>query len=313
MISGRKILITGGTGTVGRPVAEALAADNEVWCLGRFGDADVRAALEQVGVTTHVWNMGVDPLDGVPRDFTHVLHAAVLKGIDDFDTQIEVNGTAVATLMTHCASLAAFLFVSSSAVYKRLDPAHRHRETDPLGGSSPYLTSYPTQKVGSEAVVRSLARTFGIPSTIGRLSVTYGPYGYGGLPARFFERMLAGEPVPVPIGHDNWCNPMHTDDVVRQVPLLWEVASVPATVVNWAGDEVVGQAEMMRYVSDLTGVPLTLEETEANRSSYALDNTRRIGLIGRCEVPWRDGVRRTIEARFAGAVRGGPTTPRGTR
>lgn len=303
MAATRKVLITGGTGTVGRPVAKALAATDEVWCLGRFGDPDVRAALEKAGVTTRVWSMGVDSLDGVPRDFTHVLHAAVLKGIDDFDTQIEVNGTAVAMLMTHCTSLEAFLFVSSSAVYKRLDPSHRHRETDPLGGSSPYLTSYPTQKIGSEAVVRSLARTLQVPSTIGRLSVTYGPYGYGGLPARFFERMLAGESVPVPLGHDNWCNPMHTDDVVRQVPLLWDVASAPATVVNWAGDEVVGQAEMMRYASDLTGVPLRLEETDDNRSSCALDNSRRIGLIGQCDVPWRDGVRRTIDARFPGAVR----------
>lgn len=306
MVSNKKILITGASGTVARPVAEALAPHNEVWCLGRFGDPEVRAALEEAGATTHVWNMGLDPLDGVPRDFTHVLHSAVLKGIDDFDIQIEVNGAATAMLMTHCTALEAFLFVSSSAVYRRLDPGHRHRETDPLGGASPYMTSYPTQKLGSEAIVRSLARALGIPSTIGRLSVTYGPYGYGGLPSRFFELMLAGQPVPVPFGHDNWCNPLHTDDVVRQVPLLWDVASVPATIVNWAGDDVVGQAEMMRFVAELTGVPLVLEETEENRASVALDGTQRIELIGGCEVPWRDGVRRTLEARFPSSVLDAP-------
>lgn len=37
----RKVLITGATGQVARPVAEALAAQDEVWAIGRFGDAGV--------------------------------------------------------------------------------------------------------------------------------------------------------------------------------------------------------------------------------------------------------------------------------
>ncbi|MER5850831.1 hypothetical protein ABT126_28345 [Streptomyces sp. NPDC002012] len=50
--NGKKILVTGGTGQVARPVAEAFARDNEVWCLGRFGDPAARRALEDAGART---------------------------------------------------------------------------------------------------------------------------------------------------------------------------------------------------------------------------------------------------------------------
>jgi UDP-glucuronate 4-epimerase len=303
-ISGKKILVTGASGTVARPAAEALAKENEVWCIGRFGDAAARDALESQGMTIHRWDMAnLEPLEGLPTDFTHVMHSAVLKGVDDWQTQIEVNGGATAMLMLHCRDAEAFLFVSSSTVYQELEPEHLHTETDPLGGESAYMPFYTTQKIGTEAVVRSLATAFDLPSTIARLSVTYGPYGYGGLPARYFELMQAGTPMPISEGHDDYCMPLHTDDVARQVPLLWGVAEVPATVVNWGGDEVVGQMEIMEYISELTGVPATFEASKVSRRSHAFDNTRRISLIGQCEVDWHDGVRRTLEARFPGAVR----------
>ena len=38
-LSGEKILITGATGQVANPVAKALAVDNEVWAVARFGNA----------------------------------------------------------------------------------------------------------------------------------------------------------------------------------------------------------------------------------------------------------------------------------
>ena len=45
-MTGKKILIVGATGQLARPVAEALKADNEVWCVARFRDPAMRAELE---------------------------------------------------------------------------------------------------------------------------------------------------------------------------------------------------------------------------------------------------------------------------
>lgn len=60
-MKGKKILVTGGTGQVARPVAEALAEHNEVWCLGRFGTPGVERALNEKSVTTWRWDMD-DPV-----------------------------------------------------------------------------------------------------------------------------------------------------------------------------------------------------------------------------------------------------------
>ena len=62
----KKILITGATGQVARPIAEALAADHEIWALGRFSDVAAKEALCRRGVRTWQWDMGSDGLDGLP-------------------------------------------------------------------------------------------------------------------------------------------------------------------------------------------------------------------------------------------------------
>jgi nucleoside-diphosphate-sugar epimerase len=45
-----KVLVTGPTSSVGLPVSLALAADNDVTGIARFGNADAREQLEAAGV-----------------------------------------------------------------------------------------------------------------------------------------------------------------------------------------------------------------------------------------------------------------------
>lgn len=299
MVTGEKILVTGVTGQVARPVAEALAERNEVWGVGRFGDPGIEAALHVRGIRTWRWDMGGDDLDGLPDDFTYVLHAAMHRGDGtDFDTAMEVNCAGTARLMTHCRRAKAFLHVSSGGIY---DPPDRERpvaETDPLGGRLPWLPTYPVAKLATEGAVRALAATLGLPTTIARLNIAYGPYGHGGVPMLFLRRLLAGQPVEVPRQGDDWCNPIHTDDVARQVPLLWKAASVPAVVVNWGGDEAVTLREVAEHVAGLAGVEARFVPSDASRGTVAFDNTKRRALIGDCHVGWREGLRWTVEAHF---------------
>jgi nucleoside-diphosphate-sugar epimerase len=197
----------------------------------------------------------------------------------------------------------AFCYVSNSSLYHRLEPDHRHKESDGLGGWARYRPAYTLSKIVTEGTVRALANLLGLPTTIARMNVGYGPYAWGGVPVQDFKLMLAGTPIKVPAEYENWCMPIHTDDVTRQVPLLWGVASVPATIVNWGGDDMVSHREMMEFVSEITGVPVEFDPGESPRETFAFDNTRRIALIGRCDVGWRDGVRRTIAAHFPDAIR----------
>ncbi|MFJ3229981.1 NAD-dependent epimerase/dehydratase family protein [Streptomyces sp. NPDC086787] len=302
MLAGKKILITGATGLVARTVAERLAEHNEVWCLGRFADPEPERRFRGRGIRTWRWDMTRDGLDGVPDDFTHVLHAAVERGTGDFEAVVAVNSVATGRLMTHCRGAEAFLYVSTSAVYAPQAPGHRYTESDPLGTESAFLPTYPVGKLATEGAVRALAVTLGLPTTIARLNVAYGPHGHGGLPVILHRQMLAGEPIAVPRAGGHHCSPIHTDDIARHVPRLWAAARTPATVVNWGGDEVVGVRELMTYVSRITGVPVEFRQSDVTRAVVAFDAGRRRNIAGACETSWRDGVRQVLDAHFPGTA-----------
>ncbi|MET9770925.1 NAD(P)-dependent oxidoreductase [Streptomyces sp. NPDC006415] len=310
-LTGKKILVTGGTGQVARPVAEALAERNEVWCLGRFGAPGVEAELASRGITTVHWDMddtAGDGLKGVPEDFTHVIHSAVRRGEDgDFNAAAEVNSVAAGRLMTHCRTAEAFLYVSTGALYARQELDHPYTETDPVDGVADWLPAYPIGKIATEGAVRAFARVLDLPTTIARLNIAYGPGGYGGVPMLYFKRMLAGEPIPVPLQGQNWCSLLHTDDLVAQVPALWRAAGTPATLVNWGGDEPVGITDCIRHLERLTGVSARLVPSEVTRETYRFDPTLRRELTGPCTVGWRDGIRRTLEALYPEHVHGRTT------
>ncbi|GCB51425.1 NAD(P)-dependent oxidoreductase [Streptomyces sp. NL15-2K] len=307
MLKGKKILVTGGTGQVARPVAEALAEHNDVWCLGRFGTPGVERALNEKSVTTWHWDMedlSPDTLKGLPEDFTHIIHSAVRRGDDgDFNATAEVNAVATGRLMTHCRTAEAFLYVSTGALYARQTLDHAYTEDDPVDGVADWLPAYPVGKIATEGAVRAFSQVLGLPATIARLNIAYGPGGYGGVPMLYFKRMLAGEAIAVPVNGQNWCSPLHTDDLVAQVPHLWRAAATPATLVNWGGDEPVGITDCVEFMSELTGVEARLVPSEVTRETYRFDPTRRRALTGPCTVSWQDGVRRTLEAHFPQYVR----------
>jgi UDP-glucuronate 4-epimerase len=296
VLTGKKILITGATGQVARPVAEALAKDNEVWCLGRFGDTRARQELLSHGIRTWRWDMGTEGLDGLPDDFTYIMHSAFHRGNgSDFDTTVDINCGAIGRLMVHCRRAEALLFVSTGAVYAHQGVDHRYTEMDALGGQALWFPTYPVGKIASEGAVRALATALSLPTTIARLNVAYGPYGHGGVPILFLRRILTGQPIEIPQVGQGLFSPIHTDDIVRQVPLLWSVATVPTRVVNWGGDDVVGITDAIDYLAQLSGAVATYVQSDVTRETHAFDNTLRTSLIGNCTVGWRDGFRRTLE------------------
>ena len=132
-----------------------------------------------------------------------------------------------------------------------------------------------------------------MPTTIARLSVPYGEGG--GWPAFHLAMMQEGQPVPVHVDAPSLYNPIHSDDIVAMVPRLLGVADVPATIVNWAGTEVVSIEEWCAHLGALTGVEPEFAPTEATIASVAVDTSRMEELVGPTTVSWRDGMRRMVE------------------
>lgn len=288
---GSKILITGPTGQVATPVARALAADNEVWGIARFTDAAAREGLQNAGVRCETVNLADGEFGGLPSDFDYVLNLAVAKS-GRWDKDLGANAEAVGLLMAHCRSAKAFLHCSSAAVYDPPDDEPR-TERSALGDNhKPLFPTYSISKIAGEVVVRTMSRALGVPATIARLNVPYGDNG--GWPFFHMEMMLGGIPIPVPPGTAALYNPIHEDDIIATIPKLLAAASVPATTVNWCGEQAVSIQEWCIYIGSLIGVePVFAESAQALRGNPT-DTSRMRELIGTTTVDWQDGLRRMV-------------------
>jgi nucleoside-diphosphate-sugar epimerase len=301
VLTGEKILITGPAGQIAFPMAASLVADNEVWGIARFADDASRQRVDGLGVTTRACDLGSGDFGDLPDDFTYVLHLAAYQGPGlDYDEAMRVNAEGTGLLLAHCRRAKAALVMSTQSVYKPPeDHLHVFVETDPLGDvNAAHSPTYSVSKLGQEAVARTCARLFELPVVVARMNASYGPNG--GLPAIHLGAILAGQPVvtrwdPCPY------SPIFEDDINDQVEALLGAASVPATIVNWAGDDAVTVQEWCAELEQLTGraaevvvrpVPGTL------RGSIA-DVSLRRSFTGPCRVGWKEGLRRMVEARVA--------------
>jgi nucleoside-diphosphate-sugar epimerase len=296
VLHGTKILITGPASQVAFPIARELAKQNEVYGLARFGDAADRQRLEGVGVTCIQADLATDSFTAVPDDFTYVLNFAVVKSGDaNFDYDLAANAESVGRLMCHTRKAKAWLHCSSGGVYQAAGHAPR-TETDPLGDSHRgLLPTYSICKIAAETMARFGARQWNIPTTIARLSVPYGDNG--GWPAMHLDWMLTGSPIPVHPDKPNVYNPIHEDDYVAHVPKLLAIAGVPAVTTNWGGSEPISIEEWCEYMGQLVGVEPKFLYTDLTLGSIIVDLTRMHEYLGRTTVPWRNGMRRMVQAR----------------
>ncbi|MHA7652487.1 NAD-dependent epimerase/dehydratase family protein [Mycobacterium sp. ML4] len=285
-----KILLTGVTGQVATPVAVALAADNEVWGIARFTDPAARTGLEQAGVRCEPLNLADGDFGRLPSDFDYVLNFAVAKS-GKWDKDLAANADAVGLLMAHCRGAQAFLHCSSAAVYDPPDDAPRTEQSALGDNHKPLFPTYSISKIAGETVARTMSRVLELPTTIARLNVPYGDNG--GWMYYHMEMILAGIPIPVPPGEPARYNPIHQDDIIASIPKLLAAASVPATTVNWAGDQIVSIQEWCAYLGALIGrEPVFVESPQALRGN-PVDVSRLHELVGAgSAVDWQDGLRR---------------------
>jgi nucleoside-diphosphate-sugar epimerase len=178
-------------------------------------------------------------------------------------------------------------------------PWHAFLETDPLGDSNlPSTPTYSISKISEEAVARTCARQFNLPTVIVRMNAAYGDSGSGGLLGHHFDAVQAGTPVNVR-WDPNPYSPIHERDIFDQLPALLGAASVPAAIVNWGGDQAVTAQQWCEYFGELIGKPpeIVCKEVPNTQRGVVVDNARRLAITGPCRVDWRQGMREMVEAR----------------
>jgi nucleoside-diphosphate-sugar epimerase len=295
-LEGSTIVVTGVTGQVAEPVAVALAVRNQVIGAARFKDVAARQRLERAGVRCVAIDLGSGDVASLPPEADYVINFAVSK-TNDWNLDLQANCGGLASLMEHHQEARAFLHCSTTGVYKPMGH-HVFAEEDELGdnhGVWPFLRTYSICKIGAEATARWAAVRFGLPTTVARLSVPYGDGG--GWPAIHLEMMLNGSEIPVHVDAPSVYHPIHEDDIAAMVPSLLGAASIPATTVNWGGDQAASIEEWCGYLSELTGVPAHFASTRDTIDSVQIDLTRMHRLVGATTVGWRQGMHRMVAAR----------------
>jgi nucleoside-diphosphate-sugar epimerase len=213
-------------------------------------------------------------------------------------------------LLAHCRHAAAALVMGTGSVYDpNPDPWHLYTETDPLGdGHLPSVPTYSISKIAEEAVARTCARILNLPIVIARMNVAYG--ANGGLAIFHLDSVVTDRPIAV-----RWdpapYSPIFQDDINEQVEAILAAASVPATIVNWGGDEVVAVQEWSNYFGELTGrTPrFELEPAAGTHRGVALDPSRRLALTGPCRTSWRQGMKAAYELRYPDGAFEGAVPP----
>ena len=294
-LAGARILVTGVTSeVVARPVAFALAKENEVFGGARWRDDSTRSLFESNGVKPVRFDLVKADLDDLPDNIDYVCHFAVVKS-NKWSVDLDGNVGGLASLMERYQNAKAFFHCSTTAVYQP-DGHTEFSEDSPLGDNHRkyFMETYSISKIAAEAVARHGARRYNLPTTIARLNVPYGDSG--GWPMFHLAMMEAGHEVAVNQDAPSVFQPLHSDDIVATVPRLLEIADVPATIVNWGGDEKVSVEDWTSYLSELTGIPAKLTVSENTLQSVELNLDRMHELVGHSTVHWKDGMRRMVVA-----------------
>ena len=299
-IAGKTILVTGATGQLAGAVARGLVGDNEIIALARFSAPGSRESLEAAGVRCAYGDYVTRDFREAPEKVDYVFHAAANTKPATMEEGMRDNAEGTAFLMDRYKDAKGFVHVSATGCYAaHPNPEHVFTEDEPLGGATYFAPMYGVSKTATEGVVRSLSLIYGLPTVIARMNVAYGgPYFDGGLPGRQLDALLADEPIKLQRGQRWFQAPIHEDDITRHVPILLEKATVPATIINWGGDEGVEVETWVRYLGELVGKEPRFEYDDRPRSgSWIGDHSKRIALGCECQVDWRAGMKRMIAAR----------------
>ena len=292
-LTGARVLVTGATGRVSFPIARELARSNTVYGAARFKQSGGPDRLADAGIEPLYFDLLTDDVATLP-DVEYVFHAGAAVGpaAEVYPSGFETNVHATGRLFSRSRGVKGFVFCSTGSQYA-YQGARPLREDDPPGV---HLGIYSIAKTAAEALLQYGARELGIPTTIIRIFSTYGPEG--GAPADRFDRLIEGKPIALWPDGPNHYNPIYEDDYVRLGIRALEVANVPAVVVNWAGSETVTAEDYLSYLGSLVGIePKFVYTTEGAYWPLWPDVTYMHEVLGRCEVPWRDGMRRMAAAR----------------
>ncbi len=329
---GRPILVTGGAGFIGSNIADALAQ--------RGHDVIVYDALSRPGVERNLaWLEARHPgqihrviadirdrteLGRAVADAQAVFHLAAQVAVttslvdprEDFDINIGGTFNLLEAVRATGRSLPV-IFASTNKVYGDLadldlvdehdayqpaDHAVRHNgisEARPLEFHTPYGCS----KGAADQYVLDYARSYGLPTSVLRMSCIYGQRQMGtedqGWVAHFLIRALTDQPITLYGDGRQVRDILDVSNAVEAYLGAWDqISTVTGRAFNLGGGpgNAVSLRELLGFVGHLLGKQLDIgfSDWREGDQRYFVADTRSIdAALGlSAKVPWQTGVGR---------------------
>lgn len=345
MTGAAPIVITGGSGFIGSNLAESFLREGEdvviLDNLGRPGvDQNLAWLSERHGSRVHPVLADVRDLHGMEaafRDAKAVFHLAAQTAVttslthplDDFEAN--ARGTInVLEAVRKAGKKAPVVFASTNKVYGALEdlemlelddryiPADETVRLNGIGEDRPlsFCTPYGCSKGVADQYVLDYAKSYGIPTSVLRMSCIYGPRQFGtedqGWVAHFLIRALAGEGISIYGDGKQVRDILHVNDAVAAYrAVLGSIDKVKGQVFNLGGGphNSVSILSVLREIEKLTGRPFETEfgDWRAGDQYFFVADTRKLSdtLDWQPLIRWREGLRHLaewlVDNRFGGA------------
>jgi len=212
-----KIIVTGGSGFVGRHLTESLSKEHNVSIL------DIHPPKNNVNfIEANILNF--NEIKNILNDFDIVIHLAALVGVESSENdpiktlEFNINGTKNVLEACRNSNIKKIIFSSSSEIYGQ-PLSVPIKESDPLIP----ITTYGVSKLAAEEYVKSYSKMYGINYTILRLFNAYGPSQSSNFViSRFTNLALENRPITIHADGSQIRAFCHIEDIVRGIKLVLE-------------------------------------------------------------------------------------------
>jgi UDP-glucose 4-epimerase len=292
-----RVLVTGGAGFIGSHVVDALrAAGHEPVIFDRRPSShharDVRGVRGDILAPAEV-RSAIAGCDAV-------FHLAAAADVDDVAAdparaeQLNARGTLNVLEAARAAGVGRVLYASTIWVYSEL-------ECGPVDEGRPFPPPahiYSATKLAGELYCRAYEATYGLPCTILRFGIPYGPRARpAGVVAAFVARALAGESLTIQGAGDQHRRFVYVEDLAEGAVRALAPHAAGRTY-NLVGDADVSVLELAETVRDV------VRPVEIVREPGRAADFRGVEVSGEraaAELGWRpgtslrEGVRRCAE------------------
>ncbi len=264
---GKRILVTGANGLLGRSVVASLASTNEVYAMVHTMPSDPLPGIQYLPVDFAA-DWAVDALPSKVHAIVHLAQSAHFRDVPARALEVfQVNIASTARLLDFAwrAGAERFVYASSGGIYS--GGIQTFRETSPVIQPDT-LGYYLGSKVSCEALASSYARFMKI--LVLRFFFIYGRgQNRTMLIPRLIDNIRHGRPVTIQGESGLRLNPIHVSDAGAAV--VAALGSENSAIYNVAGPQVLSLRELCGEIEALVGQTASFETVPGQASDVVGD------------------------------------------